>query len=147
MPRYMPQEVFDGLAIACGMSTLVGKDDVLAAPLKKYRRSYPDENAQALVRDIFLAAIDVNKAADQCFDAIRSEMRSDNEARIRLKIMNRLRLILTEQERQGKPLWRIVSDKWFNYEKVPLFQRVEKCRDNVSQAAMLFVVSRSQQGV
>ena len=139
MPRYMPQEVFDGLAIVCGMSTLLGEDDILVKPLKDSRRSYPDENRKALVHDIYLAAIDVNQAADQCFDVFRMKMgiNSDNEVRVRFKIMDRLRLALIEQEREKKkPLWRLVfSGPRFNYETVPLFRRVEKCRENVSRAA------------
>ena len=138
MPRYMPQEVFDGLAVVCGMSTLLGKDDILVKPLKDCLRSYPNEGRGDLVHDVYLAAIDVNKAADHCFDVFRREMGiSDNEVRVvRFKIMDRLRLALIEQEREKKPLWRLVfGGAWFNYETVPLFRRVEKCRENVSRAA------------
>jgi hypothetical protein len=133
----MPQEVFDGLAIVCGMSTLLGKDDILVKPLKDSRRSYPDEDRGALVHDIYLAAIDVNKAADHCFDVFRRKMGiSGNEVRVRFKIMDRLLLELIEQEREKKPLWRLVfRGAWFNYETASLVHRVEKCRQNVSRAA------------
>jgi hypothetical protein len=60
------------------MSTLLGKDDILVKPLKDCLRSYPYEGRGDLVHDVYLAAIDVNKAADHCFDVFRREMGSGN---------------------------------------------------------------------
>lgn len=139
-PRYLPQGVFDGLAIACAMSTLTGNDDILVRPLKIYLSSYPDEDAKALVHDIYLALIDVNKAVDQCFEFLRraAKLTKADEDRIRLVIIKRLFGVLIERERNQQSPWRrLFGGTRFNYEKTLLVRRVENCPREYEQGGVI----------
>lgn len=92
---------------------------------------YPDEDAKALIRDVQLAAIDVNKVVDEI-------VRGNDVGRSRFEVMDHLLQDLMDFQEKRRPLWRrVFGGTWFNYEKAPIIERVTKCRENLFLLAHL----------
>ncbi len=52
MPSYMPQHVFDALAVFGATATLKGRIDLVLHVGNTYLSHYPDEDAATLFRDV-----------------------------------------------------------------------------------------------
>ena len=136
MPRYMPQNVFESLAILRVMADLAGDDGAYEKAVQQYRAAYPDEDFTDLDADISVAAVEVRNVSKSILKVIPFFDANEKQS-AHFSILNELRKIVSELARKHKPLWRkIFGGTMSNYADEPLIGRIEKCRENVSKAGM-----------
>lgn len=152
MPRFMQQELFDVAAIthAIMLRLVATATPERAAALKKdfsevmehYIHDYPNENFQVLLTDLRAASHEVERITNSVYDALFQVSRPDKET-VHLALLNELSQTVEQQSRKKQPLFkRIFGGTYFNYEKSPLHDRVEKCKKNVSLASMMILAKR-----
>jgi hypothetical protein len=146
MPRYMTQDVFDALAITHAMLRLGANPSVLnkgsfSGAIEIYKQSYPDEDSQVVLTDLPAATHEVERIADDVYDAFFKGSSSDKKSAY-YAVLKELRKIVKQQSQEKRPLTkRIFGGTWFNYVQSPLHDRVEKCKENVSLAAAVMMLA------
>ena len=148
MPRYMTQDVFDALAITHAMLRLGANPSVVnkgsfSGAIEIYKQSYSDEDFQVVLTDLPAATHEVERIADDVYDAFFKGSSSDKKSAY-YAVLKELREIVKQQSREKRPLTkRIFGGAWFNHnhEQSPLHDRVEKCKENVSLAAAVMMLA------
>ncbi len=127
MARYIPQHVFDALVVERLMSKLAGNDDLFNDLLDRYRNSYPDEDASALLADVSAAAAyGRDLLAEMPAPSSRDEM-----ARL-----ERILEILKQDLTRDKPLWRRMVENFFlNVQSKPIPDRAHQARAALARCA------------
>jgi hypothetical protein len=149
MPRFMQQDLFDVSAIfhTIMLGWVATATPERAAAVRKdfldvmedYKRYYPDEDFQVLLTDVRAAAHEVERIANNVYDALFRESRPDKKT-VYLNLLYELSNIIEQQSRKKRPLIkRLFGGTYFNYEQSPLHDRVEKCKKNVSLAGGMIV--------
>jgi hypothetical protein len=145
MPRHLPQDTFNGIAIGCALTKLVGKqgDEPFLDLIRTYKALYPDEDVQTLITDAQLASLDAEEVCEKICEALFApfHLREENEKwEARYSVLIRLQRIIGEEADKTKPFWRrILGGARFNYENRPLPERIRKCQEDVNKAGMVLL--------
>jgi hypothetical protein len=131
MPRFMPQGLFDQLAIThlmCVMSPVDAQDIIeqWEATLRHYvERPYPSENYLSLRQEL----LDSSEAINALVDTV--EIRGPHYS----ALLHRLAKAVEADERRRRPfVKRIFGGTRFNYEKKQTSMRKDICKQNAGRA-------------
>jgi hypothetical protein len=117
-------------------------DDVFVEMARSYQQSYPDEDFRAVLVDVDSARNEVERIANELYDAL-FEPDAPNRAGIYFAILKELSEITIRESRKKLPfIKRIFNGTRFNCEKAPLPNRINKCKENVSLAAMMILAKQ-----
>jgi hypothetical protein len=139
MARYIPQHLFDALVIQRLMSDLAGSDDAFNDLLDRYRDSYPEEDAGALLADVSAAAAQSRK--------LLAEMPAQSSG-AEMATLEQMLEIVKQSAARDKPLWRRMVETFFlNIQSKPIVDRVHRAREHLLAARDAVLVQRTQLSV
>jgi hypothetical protein len=104
----MTQDVFDALAITHAMLRLGANPSVLnkgsfSGAIEIYKQSYPDEDFQVVLTDLPAATHEVERIADDVYDAFFKGSSSDKKSAY-YAVLKELRKIVKQQSQEKRPL-------------------------------------------
>jgi hypothetical protein len=139
MARYLTQDLFDTMAISHVMLRLTPTPELtkmLTVTVESYRRSYPDENFDQLRAELSSAANEVRHVSDEIYDTLFGPD-FQNKTGAYFSVLKELNELVLAEARKKQPLLkRVFGGTKFNYERSRPTNRVAKCKEHVSLAAM-----------
>jgi hypothetical protein len=142
MPRYIPQDLFDDMAITFAMSLTVSKQQTAGeflAAINRYRTSYPEENFEKLIIDLNDAGYEVGLVANQVCDALFQTNVVGRAVKL-FAILTELNELVMREARKKVPTWKwLLGRTLANYKRSPAGNRVARCKANVSLAALTII--------
>ena len=133
------------MAVTKAMASLQASDQAdasFAAMVRNYRASYPDEDTASLAVDLDTARYEVELVAGDIFNTLfdANDPRRDE---IYFSILKELFSLTSKEARKKMPLIkRVFGGTRFHYEKVPIPNRITKCKENVSLAGMMILAKQ-----
>jgi hypothetical protein len=132
--RYIPQYLFDGLAISHFSSDLASTHKDFDRRINVYLQSYPDEDRSALVADLAVAAAEARRTIEALVAVPDSQWRDEGAA------IETLTDVLLKAAEQGKPIWRRMVENYFtNTQTAPIPDRVARTRGHLDAAERLLM--------
>jgi hypothetical protein len=129
MARYIPQYIFDGLAVRLLMTELAETPEIFDDLLQKYFQKYPDENPAALAADLHAAANEGRWVIKVTVDAPDSSYHSE------MAVLEALLDVLTKAATLEKPMWRrMVENYFFSVQPTPIPDRVARAKEHLVAA-------------
>ena len=129
MARYIPQYIFDGLAVRLLMTELGRTPEIFEDLLQTYFQKYPDENPAALAADLHAAANEGRWVIKVVMDAPDTTYRSE------IAVLEALLDVLTKAATLEKPMWRrMVENYFFSVQPTPIPDRVARAKEHLMAA-------------
>ena len=132
--RYIPQYLFDGLAISQMASDLAGTHQDFDRRIDDYLQKYPDEDRGTLVADLAVAAAEARRTVEALVAAPHSQWHDEGAA------IESLTDVLLKAAEQSKPMWRRMVENYFtNTRTAPIPDRAARARAHLIAAERLLM--------
>ena len=127
MAKYIPQYLFDGLAVKYMITERANTPQVFDKLIDEYAQKYPDENIAALRADVAAAA----REARNVVDALMTARLYPDEG----EAVDGLMDVLEKAASLQKPMWRrMVENVLFAVQPTPIVDRVTRSREHLRAA-------------
>jgi len=134
--RYIPQYLFEGLAISQMASDLAGTHKDFDRRIDDYLQKYPDEDHGTLIADLAVAAAEARRTVEALVAAPDSQWHDQGPA------IESLTDVLLKAAEQSKPMWRRMVENYFtNKQTAPIPDRVARARAHLIAAERLLISS------